>query len=44
MNRTLSLASTESDPPLPFFSEVTIARAVQTVVDEFLDRWCTLWF
>ncbi|XP_047965261.1 serine/threonine-protein kinase ATM [Salvia hispanica] len=37
VNQTLSLASSVSDPPLPFFSKDTIASAVQTVVDGFLD-------
>ncbi|KAH6798041.1 Serine/Threonine-kinase ATM-like protein [Perilla frutescens var. hirtella] len=37
VNHTLSLASNVSDPPLPFFSKETIAYAVQTVVDGFLD-------
>ncbi|KAL8457793.1 hypothetical protein ACS0TY_035608 [Phlomoides rotata] len=37
VNYTLSLASSVLDPPFPFFSKDTIARAVQTVVDGFLD-------
>ncbi|KAL0417040.1 UNVERIFIED_CONTAM: Serine/threonine-protein kinase ATM [Sesamum latifolium] len=37
VNHTLSLASTDPDPPLPFFSKDTIACAIQTVVDGFLD-------
>ncbi|KAL7139007.1 hypothetical protein ABFS83_09G021400 [Erythranthe nasuta] len=37
VNHTLSLASSDSDPPLPFFSKDTIACAIQTVVDGFLD-------
>ncbi|PIN15510.1 Non-specific serine/threonine protein kinase [Handroanthus impetiginosus] len=37
VNHTLSLASSVSDPPLPFFSKDTIACAIQTVVDGFLD-------
>ncbi|KAL0318431.1 UNVERIFIED_CONTAM: Serine/threonine-protein kinase ATM, partial [Sesamum angustifolium] len=37
VNHTLSLASTDPDPPLPFFPKDTIACAIQTVVDGFLD-------
>ncbi|KAI3454494.1 hypothetical protein Pfo_011157 [Paulownia fortunei] len=37
VNHTLCLASSVSDPPLPFFSKDTIACAIQTVVDGFLD-------
>ena len=44
MNQTLSLASSVSDPPLPFFSKDTIASAVQTVVDGFLDGCSTFFF
>ncbi|KAF5476799.1 hypothetical protein F2P56_003496 [Juglans regia] len=33
----LSLASCASDPPVPFFSRDTIAHAIQTVVDGFLE-------
>ncbi|KAL6583807.1 hypothetical protein OROMI_003096 [Orobanche minor] len=37
VNQTLSLASSVSDPPLPFFSKDTIESAIRTVVDGFLD-------
>ncbi|XP_022845090.1 serine/threonine-protein kinase ATM isoform X2 [Olea europaea var. sylvestris] len=37
VNHTFSLASSASDPPLPFFSKDTIARAIQTIVDGFLE-------
>ncbi|XP_020548356.1 serine/threonine-protein kinase ATM [Sesamum indicum] len=37
VNHTLSLASTDPDPPLPSFSKDTIACSIQTVVDGFLD-------
>ncbi|KAK4479331.1 hypothetical protein RD792_014843 [Penstemon davidsonii] len=37
VNHIFSLASSVSDPPLPLFSKSTIACAIQTVVDGFLD-------
>ncbi|XP_073284364.1 serine/threonine-protein kinase ATM isoform X12 [Primulina huaijiensis] len=37
VNHTLSLASSSSDCPLPFFSKDTIACTIQTIVDGFLD-------
>ncbi|XP_073145738.1 serine/threonine-protein kinase ATM isoform X3 [Henckelia pumila] len=37
VNYTLSLASSSSDCPLPFFSKDTIACTIQTIVDGFLD-------
>ncbi|XP_075497892.1 uncharacterized protein LOC142535419 [Primulina tabacum] len=39
VNHTLSLASSSSDCPLPFFSKDTIACTIQTIVDGFLDRF-----
>ncbi|XP_073046828.1 serine/threonine-protein kinase ATM-like [Primulina eburnea] len=37
VNHTLSLASSSSDCPLPFFSKDKIACVIQTIVDGFLD-------
>ncbi|KAE8124229.1 hypothetical protein FH972_019134 [Carpinus fangiana] len=37
VSHILSLASCASDPPVPFFSRDTIAHAIQTVVDGFLE-------
>ncbi|GLT47213.1 hypothetical protein SLA2020_209240 [Shorea laevis] len=37
VSHILSLASTASDPMIPFFSHDTVARAIQTVVDGFLE-------
>ncbi|KAL1153771.1 hypothetical protein V6Z11_A09G199000 [Gossypium hirsutum] len=37
VSHILSLASCASDPIIPFFSRDTIARAIQTVVDGFLE-------
>lgn len=37
VSHILSLASCESEPAIPFFSLDTIARAVQTIVDGFLE-------
>ncbi|KAL7154394.1 hypothetical protein ABFS83_04G230500 [Erythranthe nasuta] len=37
VNHTLPLASNVWDPPLPFFSKDTVACAIQTVEDGFLD-------
>ncbi|MCD7455717.1 hypothetical protein HAX54_029235 [Datura stramonium] len=37
VNTIFSLASTAADPVLPFFSKETIARAIMTVVDGFLE-------
>lgn len=37
VNTIFSLASTAEDPVLPLFSKETIARAIMTVVDGFLE-------
>ncbi|PPS01510.1 hypothetical protein GOBAR_AA19162 [Gossypium barbadense] len=39
VSHILSLASCASDPIIPFFSRDTIARAIQTVVDGFLEMY-----
>lgn len=39
MSHILSLTSCASDPAVPFFSRETVARAVQTVVDGFLETY-----
>lgn len=40
VNTIFSLASTAEDPVLPLFSKETIARAIKTVVDGFLEMCC----
>lgn len=42
VSNILSLASCASDPVLPFFSRDTIARAIVTVVDGFLEMCSAL--
>ncbi|XP_060670261.1 serine/threonine-protein kinase ATM [Ziziphus jujuba] len=37
VSHTLSLASCASDPVVPFFSQETVAKAIRTVVDGFLE-------